>query len=200
MIRDWRAKWAQGDFPFYFVQLANWKARKEDSIDSEWAELREAQLMTLRGVPRTGMAVAIDIGEPDNLHPRNKLDVGLRLARWALARDYGMKVETSGPLYESQVIEAGRVRLRFTHAEGLKTSDGGPPRGFFVAGADRKFHPAEARVEKDSIVVWSGEVPQPSAVRYAWADSPSANLYNGAGLPASPFRTDDWPGLTAGKQ
>jgi sialate O-acetylesterase len=200
MIRDWRAKWGGGDFPFYFVQLANWKARKEDSIDSEWAELREAQLMTLRGVPHTGMAVSIDIGDPDDIHPRNKLDVGLRLARWALARDYGVKVETSGPLYESQTVEAGRVRLRFTHAEGLKTSDGGPPRGFFVAGADRKFRPAEARVEKDSVVVWSGEVPSPVAVRYAWADNPAANLYNGAGLPASPFRTDDWPGLTANKQ
>ncbi|HEX8335922.1 MAG TPA: sialate O-acetylesterase [Pyrinomonadaceae bacterium] len=199
MIRDWRAAWRQGDFPFYFVQLANWKARPKDSIDSEWAELREAQSMTLREVTNTGMAVAIDIGNPDDIHPRNKLDVGLRLARWALADTYGMRVEQSGPLYASHKVEGDRVRVTFRHAGGLKTRDGAPPAGFYVAGADRRFVPAEARVEGGAVVVWSRDVKAPVAVRYAWADNPAANLYNSEGLPASPFRTDDWPAVTAGR-
>lgn len=197
MIRDWRAAWNVGDFPFYFVQLANWKARPQDSIDSGWAELREAQLMTLRAVPNTGMAVAIDIGDPDDIHPLNKLDVGLRLARWALADTYGLKLEKSGPLYDSFRVEGERVRLSFKHAGGLKTRDGSPPSGFYIAGADRKFVPADARIEKGEIVVWNREVKIPVAVRYAWADSPTVNLYNAEGLPASPLRTDDWRGVTA---
>jgi sialate O-acetylesterase len=201
MIRDWRAAWGEGDFPFYFVQLANWKARPQDSIDSEWAELREAQAMTARTVPHTGMAVTIDIGNPDDLHPRDKLDVGTRLARWALAETYGRKAETSGPLYRDFRIEGDKVRLRFTHAAGLRAQPAGAAlRGFFVAGADHKFYPAEARVEGDSVVVSSKSVAQPLAVRYDWADSPDGNLYNSDGLPASPFRTDDWPGLTAGRR
>jgi sialate O-acetylesterase len=200
MIRDWRAAWGIGDFPFYFVQLANWKARPQDSIDSEWAELREAQTLTLAAAPNTGMAVAIDIGDPEDIHPRNKLDVGQRLARWALADTYGLKLEKSGPLYDSFKVEGDRVRVSFKHAGGLKTRDGAAPAGFYVAGADRKFVPAEARVEKDEVVVWSKEVPAPVAVRYAWADNPPANLYNSDGLPASPFRTDDWPGVTAGRK
>jgi len=199
MIRDWRARWGEGDFPFYFVQLANWKARKTDSIYSEWAELREAQSMTLKSVSHTGMAVTIDIGNPDDIHPRDKLDVGLRLARWALADTYGQKVEESGPLYESSKVEGDKMRVRFTHAAGLKTRDGAAPTGFFVAGDDRKFVPAEARIEGNAVVVRSKDVPHPTAVRYAWADNPSGNLYNADGLPASPFRTDDWPGLTAGR-
>jgi sialate O-acetylesterase len=199
MIRDWRAAWREGDFPFYFVQLANWKARKEDSIDSEWAELREAQLLTLKNTPHTGMAVTIDIGNPEDLHPRNKLDVGLRLARWALADVYGQKLEVSGPLYDSKIVEGDKVRLRFKHAAALKTSAAAAPAGFFIAGDDRRFHAAEARIEGATVVVWSRDVPHPVAVRYAWADSPAANLYNADGLPASPFRTDDWPGLTAGR-
>jgi sialate O-acetylesterase len=199
MIRDWRARWGEGDFPFYFVQLANWKARPKDSIDSEWAELREAQTLTLQREPNTGMAVAIDIGNPDDIHPRDKLDVGLRLALWALADAYGQKVEQSGPLYDSSAVEGERVRLRFKHAAGLKTRDGSAPVGFYVAGSDRKFRPAEARIEGDAVVVWSDEVKSPVAVRYAWADNPAANLYNRENLPASPFRTDDWPGVTAGK-
>jgi sialate O-acetylesterase len=199
MIRDWRGAWGEGDFPFYFVQLANWKARKQDSIDSEWAELREAQLMTLKNVPHTGMAVTVDIGSPDDIHPRDKLDVGLRLARWALAETYGQKIEESGPLYESFRAEGDKVRVRFTHAAGLKTRDGAAPAGFFVAGDDRKFFPAEAHIEGNSVVVRSKDVPRPVAVRYAWADNPAGNLYNADGLPASPFRTDEWPGLTAGR-
>ena len=199
MIRDWRARWGSGDFPFYFVQLANWRARKDEPSESDWAELREAQFLTMRGVPRTGMAVAVDIGEADDIHPRNKRDVGLRLARWALADAYGQRVVPSGPLYTSHAVEGDRIRVRFEHARGLKTSDGRPPAGFAVAGIDRKFVWAEARVEGDSVVVWSPRVPQPVAVRYAWADNPEVNLYNAENLPASPFRTDDWPGLTAGR-
>jgi sialate O-acetylesterase len=200
MIRDWRTAWNIGDFPFYFVQLANWKTRPQDSIDSEWAELREAQTLTLRAAPNTGMAVAIDIGNPDDIHPRNKLDVGLRLARWALADTYGWKLEKSGPLYASYKVEGDKVRITFKHAGGLKTRDGAAPASFYVAGADHKFVPAEARVEKGEVVVWSREVPAPVAVRYGWADNPPANLYNSEGLPASPFRTDDWPGVTAGRK
>ena len=197
LIRDWRAAWGHGDFPFYFVQLASWQPVKSDPSESEWAELREAQTFTMRTVPNTGMAVAVDIGDPADIHPRNKLDVGLRLARWALAETYRQRVVPSGPLYDSAKFEGERVRVRFKHAKGLKTPDGSALKGFAVAGEDRKWHWAEARVEGDPGVVRSPQVPRPAAVRYAWADSPvSANLYNGANLPASPFRTDDWPGLT----
>ena len=198
MINDWRKAWGAGDFPFYFVQLASWRPARPEPAESDWAELREAQLLTLRRVPGTGMAVAIDIGDPADIHPRNKLDVGLRLARWALRQTYGQKVVPSGPLYTGYNFEEGgsRVRVHFEHAAGLKTRDGSAPRGFAVAGEDRKFVWAEARVEGDAVVVWSPRVPRPVAVRYGWADSPASNLYNGAGLPASPFRTDDWPGLT----
>jgi sialate O-acetylesterase len=199
LIRDWRARWNRGDFPFYFVQLANWRVRKAEPSESDWAELREAQLLTLRAVPRTGMAVAVDIGEAGDIHPGNKRDVGVRLARWALADTYGRRVEKSGPLYDSHRVEGGRVRVRFRHAQGLKTSDGRAPAGFAVAGADRKFVWADARIEGDSVVVWGRGVPRPVAVRHAWADNPAVNLYNSDGLPASPFRTDDWPGLTVGR-
>jgi sialate O-acetylesterase len=198
MIRDWRARWGTGDFPFYFVQLANWRARKAEPAESDWAELREAQLLTMRSVPRTGMAVAVDIGAADDIHPRNKRDVGLRLARWALADTYNRSVVASGPLYVSHAIERDKIRVRFEHARGLKTSNGRAPVGFAIAGPDRKFVWAEARIEGDEVVVWNRQVVRPVAVRYAWADNPEVNLYNEAGLPASPFRTDDWPGLTAG--
>jgi sialate O-acetylesterase len=147
------------------------------------------------------MAVAIDLGSPDELHPRNKLPVALRLARWALADTYGQRLEPSGPLYRAHTVEGDKVRVRFTHAGGLRaTPDGAPLKGFAVAGADRKFVWAAARVEGDTIVVWSKGVPRPVAVRYDWADSPDGNLYNSAGLPASPFRTDDWPGLTVNRR
>ena len=197
MIRDWRRAWGRV-FPFYFVQLANWRPRKEQPDESDWAELREAQLMTLRE-PQTGMAVAIDIGGED-LHPRNKLDVGRRLAAWALADVYREKVVPSGPLFEGFKIEGDKVRIRFKHAVGLKTIDGGPVKGFAIAGADRKFVWAEARIEGQTVVVWSPSISQPVAVRYGWADNPAVNLYNKADLPASPFRTDDWPGITASRR
>jgi sialate O-acetylesterase len=196
MIRDWRSAWGEGDFPFYFVQLANWHAAQSEPGDSEWAELREAQTMTLQ-VPKTGMAVIIDIGDPNDIHPRNKLDVGKRLAAWALTETYHQKVEPSGPLYDSFTVKDDKIRVQFKHIDGgLRTSDGGPLKGFAIAGADHKFVWANASVEGDAVVVWSKDVARPVAVRYAWADNPVCNLYNAAGLPASPFRTDDWPGVT----
>jgi sialate O-acetylesterase len=197
MIRDWRRAWGRV-FPFYFVQLANWRPRKEQPSESDWAELREAQAMTLRE-PQTGMAVAIDIGGED-LHPRNKLDVGHRLAAWALADVYGEKDVPSGPLFDRVSIDGDKVRIRFKHGSGLKTNDGGPVKGFAIAGADRKFVWAEARIEGQTVVVWNPSISKPVAVRYGWADNPAVNLYNGAGLPASPFRTDDWPGVTVSQR
>ena len=196
MIRDWRRAWGHGDFPFLFVQLANYQARADQPGESNWAELREAQTMTL-SQPNTGMAVAIDIGVADDIHPTNKRDVGLRLARWALADTYGKPVVKSGPLFESAVAEAGALRVRFRHGAGLTTADGQPPRRFALAGSDRRWHWAEARIDGETVLVSTSAVPHPIAVRYAWADNPEATLRNGEGLPASPFRSDDRPGLTS---
>ncbi|HKG59349.1 MAG TPA: sialate O-acetylesterase [Pyrinomonadaceae bacterium] len=195
MIRDWRSAWGR-EFPFYFVQLANWRARRAQPDESDWAELREAQAMTLRE-PQTGMAVTIDIGDGNELHPRNKLDVGRRLAAWALAVTYGEKIIPSGPLFHRYTIEGDKVRISFKYNAGLKTSDGGPVKGFAIAGEDRRFVWADARIDGDTVIVSAPTVSKPVAVRYAWADNPIVNLYNGAGLPASPFRTDAWPGITA---
>ena len=195
MIRNWRSAWGH-EFPFYFVQLANWHANKAEPDESDWAELREAQTMTLRE-PQTGMAVTIDIGDENDIHPRNKLDVGRRLAAWALAGTYGQKDIPSGPLYDRFTIEGDKIRIRFKHGVGLKTSDGGVVKGFAIAGEDRRFVWADARIDGDTVIVSSSKVIKPVAVRYGWADNPLANLYNSAGLPASPFRTDDWPGVTA---
>jgi sialate O-acetylesterase len=198
MIRDWRSAWG-ANFPFYFVQLANWHAHKAEPDESDWAELREAQMMTLRE-PQTGMAVTIDIGDENDIHPRNKLDVGRRLVAWALAGAYSQKVIPSGPLFESYTVNGSEVRIRFKHADGLKTLDGGPLKGFAIAGEDHKFVWADARIERDTVIVSSPKISKPVAVRYGWADNPIANLYNKAGLPASPFRTDDWPGITAARR
>jgi sialate O-acetylesterase len=197
MIRNWRAEWGRGDFPFYFVQLANFLAPSARPGESAWAELREAQANALEE-PATGMAVAIDIGEAEDIHPTNKQEVGRRLALWALAETYGREVVRSGPLYRSMRVEGGRVRLGFDHVgSGLLARGGdGALRRFAVAGADRSFVWAEARIDGDEVVVWSPDVPEPVAVRYAWADNPDGcNLYNREGLPASPFRTDSWPGV-----
>ncbi|HEY0868204.1 MAG TPA: sialate O-acetylesterase, partial [Fimbriimonas sp.] len=195
MIQDWRKRWGH-DFPFYFVQLANFMARNEGPVESAWAELREAQTMTLK-LPNTGMATIIDIGEANDIHPRNKSDVGRRLALWALAKDYGKRIEYSGPLYRSLKAVGSEARIAFDHAKGLKSSDGRPIAGFSIAGEDRKFVWANARISGDTVIVSSPQVPKPVAVRYGWSDNPDVNLVNGAGLPASPFRTDDWKGITA---
>jgi sialate O-acetylesterase len=200
MIRNWRTAWGEGDFPFYFVQLANWQPIKDQPDESEWAELREAQTMTLKE-PQTGMAVIIDIGDTKDLHPRNKTDVGHRLALWALANTYGQKIEFAGPMFNSFSVDGEKVRVKFKHtAGGLKTSDGGAPKGFAIAGEDHKFVWAEAKIDGDSIVLWSKDVAKPVAVRYAWADNPVTNLFNKIDLPASPFRTDDWPGVTISRK
>ncbi len=195
VIQDWRKSWGIGDFPFYFVQLANYMARKDQPEDSTWAELREAQRMTL-SLPHTGMAVIIDVGQADDIHPRDKQTVGKRLALIAQAQDYGQAVEYSGPVYASMTVEGGRIRLHFDHIDSGLVAKGGPLTGFAIAGVDRQFHWADATIENKTIVVKSDRVANPVAVRYAWADNPACNLYDGAGLPASPFRTDDWPGVT----
>jgi len=196
MIQDWRVRWREGHFPFLFVQLANWRARKPQPAASDWAELREAQLMTL-AVPDTGMAVTIDIGEADDIHPRNKQDVGERLALAARKLAYGEDLVYSGPIYRSMEVQGQEVVLSFDHVGGgLAARDGEALTGFAMAGEDRQFAWAEARIEGDRVIVSSDLVPDPVAVRYAWADNPAGNLTNREGLPASPFRTDTWPGIT----
>jgi len=198
MIRDWRAAWGAGDFPFLFVQLANFRARKPQPAESDWAELREAQALALRE-PGTGMAVAIDIGEAGNIHPKNKQEVGRRLALAARSVAYGeTEVEVSGPRLARCAFEGALVVAEFDQA--IVTSDKGPPKGFAVAGKDRKFHWADARVEGRRITLSCPAVPEPVALRYAWACNPECNVVNRPGLPAPPFRTDDWPGVTAGKR
>ena len=196
LIRGWRKGWNEGDFPFLIVQLPN-QGRSPELGDSIWAELREAQLMTVKKVPNTGLAVTIDVGEENNLHPPNKAPVGERLALWALGTTYGKKIVYSGPLYQSTEVEGNQVRIHFSHiGSGLEIKGGNELKGFAIAGADRKFHWAQAQISGDTVVVSSAEVPIPVAVRYAWAGSPECNLYNKEDLPASPFRTDDWPGAS----
>jgi sialate O-acetylesterase len=186
MIRDWRRAWGEGDFPFLFVQIANFKT----SPDSKWPEVRDAQRQTL-ALANTGMAVIIDIGDPDNIHPKDKQDVGLRLALAARAIAYGEKIEYSGPLFRQATPEGSGLRVWFDHAEtGLKAK-GGELRGFEVAGADGKFVPAAARIDGATVLVSSSAVTSPVYVRYGWADNPDCNLYNSADLPASPFRSGE---------
>jgi len=199
MITDWRKKWNIGDFPFYFVQLANFMNTAERPAASNWAELRDAQLKTL-SLANTGMAVTIDIGEAKDIHPKNKQEVGRRLGLIALAKNYAEKIPYSGPLAVSQQISGNVVTLNFKNTDGgLKTKDGAASTGFAVAGADQKFYWAEATVKGNQVMLSSADVPVPVAVRYGWADNPVCNLFNGAGLPASPFRTDSWPDVTAAK-
>ncbi len=197
LIRNWRNTWHKATLPFLFVQLANYMKPSAQPGPSKWAELREAQMKAL-AVPNTGMVVTIDIGDAKCIHPKDKEDVGKRLALAAQALVYGRKVMYSGPLYDSMKIEGNKIRIRFKFAEvGLMTKCADHIQGFAIAGADRKFVWAEARIDGQTVVVWNTKVPKPVAVRYAWADNPVCNLYNKAGLPAAPFRTDDWPGITA---
>lgn len=198
LIEDWREKWGY-DFPFLYVQLANYMEPVQQPVGSAWAELREAQDMAL-SLSNTGMASAIDIGEAGDIHPRNKQEVGRRLALAAMKIAYGMNVLGSGPRYESVRFEKGAAFITFNHVgEGLEVKDKyGYVKGFTVAGENRQFHWAKAELVGRNIVkVWAPEVPNPVAVRYAWADNPDqANLYNTEGLPANPFRTDSWKGVT----
>jgi sialate O-acetylesterase len=193
MIEDWRGSWRVGDFPFLFVQLANYGPTEVEPAESSWAMLRESQSAVL-SLPQTGQAVTIDIGEADDIHPRNKQEVGRRLALAARNVAYGEELVYSGPVYRRHHVRDGRVLLEFDHvADGVAAGDGESRlQGFAVAGPDRRFVWAEAAIEGDGVVVWSERVPNPVAVRYAWGDNPQANLYNGAGLPATPFRTDAW--------
>ncbi len=198
MIKDWRKRWGLGDFPFYFVQLASFKAAGGTSASgSTWAELREAQHQTL-SLPHTGQAVTIDIGETDDIHPRNKQDVGKRLAAIALHDSYGQDVVYSGPVYKNVKIKGPDATIHFNHVHsGLTTNGSGSVIGFEIAGADKQFYPAEARIEGQTVVVSSPSVSKPKAVRYAWADDPGkSNLFNADGFPAAPFRTDQWTPAT----
>ena len=198
MIADWREQWGY-NFPFYITQLANYTARQTQPTESTWAELREAQTMAAQIVPNTGMAVTIDIGEAGDIHPRNKQEVGRRLALQALNKTYGMSVECSGPMYAGYEIDGNVIRIKFNStAKGLVVK-GDKLEGFTIAGADHKFYWADAKIVGNCIEVSCKDVPRPLAVRYAWAHNPLGNLYNTAGLPASPFRTDSWQGITISK-
>jgi sialate O-acetylesterase len=191
MIKQWRADFAQ-PLPFYFVQLANFEAQAGNRGDT-WAYLREAQARALK-LPATGMAVTIDIGDPKDVHPKNKQEVGRRLALHARRQLFGEKIETDGPVFSSAKREGAALRVAFTHATGLRlepAKDDGRV-SFEVAGADQVFVPAEARVDGTTLLVSAPTVKEPVAVRYAWRNSPDARLFNRAGLPAAPFRSDKW--------
>ncbi len=185
MIRDWRNAWGEGDFPFLFVQIANWNT----APDGMWPEVRDAQRQAL-ALKNTGMAVTIDIGDAVDIHPKNKQDVGLRLALAARAIAFGEKLEWSGPLYRQVTQEEHALRVWFDHAVGL-TAKGAELTGFEVAGADGKYSPAQAKIEGESIAVSSPDVPTPVSVRYGWAANPACNLFNKEGLPASPFQAPE---------
>ena len=203
MIKDWRAKWGQGNFPFVFQQLVNWRKAEDQPDESDWAELREAQTMTLSAVPNTGMAVGIELGESEDLHPVKKQEIGYRLFRAAEATAYGVHERgLEGPFYRSMDVRDGKVIVRFDAKGSRLVVKGGDTLTYFaIAGADRKFVWARAVIRGDNKVeVWSDQVAAPVAVRYAWANNPEGcNLYNTEGLPASPFRTDPWPWKTADK-
>ena len=201
MIESWRDEWGIGNFPFYWVQLADFKAEREQPAESDWAELREAQTMTL-SLPHTGQAVIIDIGEGKDIHPKNKVDVGRRLARLALANEYGIEIAHQSPMYKSMEVRDGKVILSFDHVDGgWRPFDTQTPVGFAIAGEDKHFVWADAKILEDGKVeVWSDSVKEPVSVRYAWADNPVCNMFDNANLPLTPFRTDDWPGVTAEAQ
>lgn len=201
MIQSWRDAWQQGDFSFYWVQLADFMAERDQPRDSAWAELRDAQTMTLDRLENTGQAVIIDIGNGIDIHPRNKQEVANRLARHALAKDYGLEIHCESPRFDKLSTQDGKAIVKLTSVgRGLKTLDRKKVEGFAIAGEDRQWVSADAKiVGRDSIEVSSSEVPNPVAVRYAWADNPVCNLYSAEGLPATPFRSDDWPGVSTGK-
>ncbi|MCC9137555.1 sialate O-acetylesterase [Pontibacter silvestris] len=198
LISDWRIRWRQGYLPFLYVQLANYMESKSEPSESDWAVLREAQTMTL-AQPNTGMASIIDIGEADNIHPKNKQEVGRRLALLAEKLVYDKSVQAYGPLFQSYEIEGNKIKIKFSETgSGLAVRGSGQLKGFAVAGKDQRFYWADAVINGNSVVISSGKVKNPVAVRYAWADNPNSNLINKEGLPAVPFRTDSWD--TAGKE
>jgi sialate O-acetylesterase len=195
MIANWRQDWGQGDFPFGIVQLAPWRYNGADPAC--WAELCEAQRMTLDKSPNTGLAVTVDIGDIKDIHPKNKQDVGRRLALWAMAKVYGKNIVYSGPIYKSMKVEGNKIRLDFDHVGGgLIASDGKPLTEFTIAGEDKKFVPAVAEIDGQTVVVHSDAVANPVSVRFGWQDCAQPNFANKEGLPTSPFRTDTWKGVT----
>jgi sialate O-acetylesterase len=193
LIKDWRGRWNEGDFPFAWVQLPNF-----ESSDRNFPIVREGMLKTLQ-LPNTGMAVTIDIGESNNLHPQDKQDVGKRLALWALSSVYGKSNAPSGPLFKDCSINGNEVVISFDHTEGGLKSKDPVLKGFQLAGDNKVWKTGNARIDGDKVKVVSSEVEHPVAVRYAWASNPPCSLYNGEGLPASPFRTDDWNDFVAVK-
>ena len=196
MIADWRKLFGQGDFPFYIVSLPAFRHRSETPTDDTWAETRESQALTSASVPNSCLAVTIDTGDPDNIHPKDKQPVGERLAFCALAKHYGKKVPYSGPTLASVKRLSGSIRLRFKHTDDGLVVKGEKLAEFEIAGEDHKWYWAEAHVEGSTVVVSSPSVSNPKEVRYAWQSNPAATLFNGAGLPAAPFRTDTWTGMT----
>lgn len=194
MIQDWRKQWGIGDFPFYFVQLAPYNYGKEYT----GAELREAQFMTLSKLPNTGMAVTLDIGNPVDIHPTNKRDVGHRLALWALNRDYGIDVVPSGPLYKNFEVVNSTIKVNFNYAENGLVCKGDSLIDFEIAGNEQVYVPAKAKIEGNSVIVWNDEVMIPVAVRYGWTNTAEPNLFNAEGLPASSFCSDIWKRVTDG--
>lgn len=200
MIQHWRDEWGQGDFPFYYVQLADFREEIDAPGDADWPELREAQTMTMDRLKNVGQAVIIDIGEGRDIHPRNKQDVANRLARWALARDYGFDIEHKSPTYRSMKRSGNKIVLTFDHVgQGLYSFDTREPVGFAIAGKDKQFVWAQGEITSENqVTVWSDDISDPAAVRYAWANNPVCNMYSRDGLPMTPFRTDDWKGVTEG--
>ncbi|MBP8605543.1 MAG: hypothetical protein KBI46_06865 [Phycisphaerae bacterium] len=190
MIADWRKQWGQGDFPFYYVQIAPYQYNDQTCSQA----VREAQMMTLKALPNVGMAVTLDIGQQMDIHPKNKQDVGDRLARWALAQIYGRKdIVYSGPIYKKMKVEDGKIRIFFDYADDGLTARDGDLRDFMIAGPDKNFVPAQAVIDGNTVLVSSEVIEKPAAVRYGWSNWVVGSLFNKAGLPASSFRTDDWP-------
>jgi sialate O-acetylesterase len=195
MIQNWRERWGQGDFPFLFVQLAAFGPNGNKLGDSDWAELREAQTMTL-SLPNTGMASAIDVGTYDDIHPKAKQPVGARLALVARSVAYKQKLVFSGPMYAGMKVNDDKIELKFNHVGSGLEAKGGELKGFLIAGENKVWHEAKAEIKGKQVIVSCADVKHPVAVRYAWAKYPTVNFYNKEGLPANPFRTDDWEMVT----
>jgi sialate O-acetylesterase len=200
MITNWRHDWNQGNFTFLEVQLAPYMKIKPEPGESTWAELREAQLLATKNLPNVGMAVITDVGEENDIHPKKKQPVGERLSAAARAIAYHENIEFEGPLYKGMKVEGNNAVLSFTHVGKGLEAEGGQLKGFTICGADHKFVNATATIQGDKVVVNSSAVAQPVAVRYGWADYPVVNFWNKDGFPATPFRTDDFPMITAGKK
>ncbi len=196
LIGDWRKLFHEGDFPFYIVSLPAFMPRRDQPGDDAWAELREAQALTAHTVKNSALSVTVDTGDAGNIHPQDKQIVGERLAWCALADEYGKKISSAGPTFVSAAKRPGALKLFFKHTEGGLVVKGDKLEEFSVAGKDHQWHWADAKIEGDGVIVSSPLVAEPIAVRYAWQANPAATLYNGKGLPAVPFRTDDWPGMT----